>query len=52
LYLLHASVYCVLQYFGLKTPVLFYLGAVLVSAAAYWTLDFYSRRQHQKVGTN
>jgi peptidoglycan/LPS O-acetylase OafA/YrhL len=46
LYLLHAAVYSVLAHLRLRIPILFYLSAVLVSAGAYWMLDFYSRRRH------
>jgi peptidoglycan/LPS O-acetylase OafA/YrhL len=50
LYLLHAAIYAMLAHFGLKTPLLFYLAAVIVSAGVYWSLDFYSRRRHQQIG--
>jgi peptidoglycan/LPS O-acetylase OafA/YrhL len=52
LYLLHAAVYAILAHLGLKMPALFYLTAVLVSACVYWSLDFYSKRRHQQMGTS
>ncbi len=52
LYLLHAAVYAILAHFGLKMPVLLYLMALLVSTVVYWSLDFYSKRRHQQIGTS
>jgi peptidoglycan/LPS O-acetylase OafA/YrhL len=52
LYLLHAAVYGLLVHLGFKNPLLFYGMAVLVSALVYASLDFYSKRRHQQVGTN
>jgi peptidoglycan/LPS O-acetylase OafA/YrhL len=51
LYLLHAAIYGILLHFGLRIPLLLYLTAVLVSAFIYWSLDFYSKKRHQQVGT-
>jgi peptidoglycan/LPS O-acetylase OafA/YrhL len=52
LYLLHAAVYGIIgSYFGFKNPVLLYLAAVIFSALVYWSLDFYSRKRHQQIGT-
>lgn len=47
LYLMHGAVYALLATTGVKTPVLFYLSAVLVSALIYWLLDFYSQKRSQ-----
>jgi len=52
LYLLHAAIYGILARLGLRTPTLFYLIAVLVSASVYWSLDFYSKKRHQQIGTS
>lgn len=46
LYLIHIPVYFLLNQTGLRSPVLFYLGAVVASFAVYWVLDQYSQRRH------
>jgi peptidoglycan/LPS O-acetylase OafA/YrhL len=52
LYLLHVPVYTLLRKAGLSIPIVYYLVAVLASAVVYQALDFYSRKRHQKIGTD
>lgn len=52
LYLLHVPVYTLLRKAGLTIPIVYYLVAVVVSAIVYQALDFYSKKRHQKVGTD
>ena len=52
LYLLHASVFVIFVYWGLKNPLLLYAIAVGASALMYWLIDFYSKTRHQQIGTN
>lgn len=51
LYLLHSALFEVLTHFGVRSPVLLYSLALLVSATLYWLLDVYSKRRHQQIGT-
>ena len=46
LYLLHALIYMVLERFGFKSPIFYYVTAVVASGGVYWLLDIYSKRRH------
>ena len=50
LYLIHVYIYMILMHFGFKNPLGLYLFAVIAAGLLCWTLDFYSRRRHQKIG--
>lgn len=52
LYLIHYPVYAILHLHGMTSPLLLYLIAVGVSAFVYWSVDFYSKARHQKIGVN
>lgn len=45
LYLVHFPVFEVLKYWGVRSPVLYYAGSVLVAALIYRAVDFYSQRR-------
>jgi peptidoglycan/LPS O-acetylase OafA/YrhL len=52
LYMTHIPVYAILIHFGWTSPLLLYLIAVVVSAFVYWSVDFYSKARHPKIGVN
>ena len=52
LYLVHFPVYIILSHYGMKSPLLLYLIAVLVAALIYWSVDFYSKARHKNIGVN
>jgi peptidoglycan/LPS O-acetylase OafA/YrhL len=45
LYLVHIPIFKVLEHWGVRSPILYYIAAVLAAAVIYRTVDFYSQRR-------